>query len=305
MKRFSLIPGWIVFLTLFLHTPSRVAATPRIMEDRQTTVGCPKSTGGTSTPVSASTPVTPGTAILTPEELVTAYFTANMERRYEPMAALYSDYSLAFYQLSHAGILSLLLQEDFQGVRLLDFKLIQSERLSDTQYLLTVMVRRTEADGRENTMTWKMVAIYEQGSWKFNVSHTQHGSLIDYKILTMPAQTNGKVTIQLRYIARYMGGIMVGFCLYNGTKQTLVWTWVNEAGLTLTFGNGVTCIVPGNTPPLTYQSGSVSPDNASIALNCPNPGYPTRITFHYLRLANSMGLPADSGAGLSFTFMIP
>lgn len=303
MNRLLHILSLIALVLVSLVPSSRLAAIALSETPPPPTAACPKAIGSTLTPASTTAP--PATPILTPEDLVATYFTANRERRYEDMITLYSDDSLAFFQLSRDVLLAGLRQDDFVGIRLLDFQLIQTDFLSDTQVVLTVMVRRHEADGRETAAPWKLIAVREGGSWKFTASHKKYGSLIDYRILTLPTQTKGNLTIQPRYLARYLGGLEFAYCVHNGGTQAVLWTWVNEVALTFAYQSGITCEVLGNTPPLTFQAGGTYPSLSTVVVTCSDKGFPTRLTFKYLRFANSMGLPADLGAGLSFTFNLP
>jgi len=256
------------------------------------------------TPTPPPTPISE-VPLSTPEQLLEAHYLAIMERRYSDVAALYSDYSISFFNLSRANLVADMIQNEFNGWRLLEYKLLKTDKLSQSRYLFTVAERSTDASGSINTRSIKLVALAENGGWKFNTINRQYGSLIEYRSLAVRAKTISGVTIQPLYLIRYVDAITFGFCLRNASNRAFLWTWTNPVSATFTFRTGVSCDLAGNVPPLSFEAQRTYPDAFSVISNCDVNDFPTRISLKGWYAATGMGLPADFGEGVTFTFDIP
>jgi len=246
------------------------------------------STTATSMPEEAEPP-----AIQGPDATVTAYLEALQQRRFEQAAAFISDYSLSLLGLRRQDIISHFEQQDFEGWRLLDYRVTESQELDEDLVLVHALIK--EQIGRDEPQNYDVwwALRREGGEWRIN-----WGALVDDRPLDIEPQTINDLTLQPLRIIRYADRMRLLFRIENNSDRGCIWGWAGEEAAAIHFGDQIVS-VSGTSEDIAPQR--VYPD-AYVDIDGFRETYPTAVDLTGWRQADERHPQVPDGWGDSWAY---
>lgn len=243
----------------------------------------------TSEPQKAVSPV-----IDKPEDAEAAYLEALKQRDFEQVAALVSDYSISVDGVSRRDVVSFFEKKDFDGWKLVDYRVKESRLLDDQSALVYVMTKEQSGEGEPQSDDFWVAIRKENGQWRVNWA-----LLVDELVLNVESQTVNNVSIQPMKIIRYTNKMRLFMRVENANDRGCFWGWVNDEIATFHFGDqpvgvsGSLGIEPDRTYPDVY-----------VDINGFYETYPMAVSLSKWRWASetSPDLPDPGGASWAYAF---
>ncbi len=172
-----------------------------------------------------------------PTDTLTTYYEAFKARDLDKMVSMTSDYSLKLLNAVPEDLKAVLVKSDMAGVRLLDYKILESKTLSTNTVMVRAVIKYEEVDQKSQTVDFWTGLRQENGQWRINASDAESNlSLVDDLLLTVQPQTINSVTVQPTRLIRFSAKLRLIFSVRNVANRNALFAWGGVKNATFHFG---------------------------------------------------------------------
>src|SRR5579859_3772872 len=214
-------------------------------------------------PASATTTVDATTPA---QAAVVAYFKAWRAGDIDTMVGMFSDYSIGILGATRADLRASIAKLDLQGVRILDYKLIDTKTVSDETQIIRVEDSVSTTEQKAHVVDTWFAVRNEHGSWKINASDANDQSLVDDLQLGVLPQTIDGVTVQPLRLERFVSYTKIIFSVDNQTPQTVNWGFGSDIRATLHLPDRTLLQATDPIQPILFAAETNYPDAVTTIL---------------------------------------
>lgn len=190
-------------------------------------------------------------------ETVQAYFAALEKSDFPTAVKQLSTFSLAVFNMSRSEAISALQSMKVNGGQWSQLEVLDSREFTPETVLVHVRYQYTSLDPKtKQPVTSPRDELWpvrnESGVWHYN-----WGNLIDFRTLTVDAQTLSGITILPQSLMRYSDRIQLVMMMQNNTNQPFVFGQANEILAQFHFGDKV---VPAQKTQIILQPLRTTPN---------------------------------------------